>query len=72
MSTETTKTSGGFDGSPLEALQAPAAGGCCGSAPAAKAEQASGCCGTAVAPTEASGCCGTSAEKAPAAKSCCG
>jgi hypothetical protein len=55
MSTETTR--GGFVGDPDEAFAPPAAGGCCGTAPADSG--GTGCCGTA-----------TVAE-APAATRCC-
>lgn len=66
MSTEATKTAGGFAGNPLDALNAPTAvGGCCGSAPAApQGEQSGGCCGTSVAEAPA--------QAAPEAGSCCG
>lgn len=65
--TNTTST-GGFSGSPLEALAAPATtSGCCGGTvasrtPDASSASAGGCCGTAApaqsATTTASGCCG--------------
>lgn len=61
-------TTGGFAGSPLEALTPPAqAGGCCGTAVAIDVPTAStgGCCGTAATPAaseptavSAEGCCG--------------
>jgi len=68
MATETTTDttlSGGFAGDPAEAFNPPAAGSCCGSAPAAQAAaETAGCCGTDTA-VAAGSCCGS----APASES---
>lgn len=75
MSTET--TTGGFIGDPAEAFSPPAAGGCCGSAPATTADPAAGtgtCCGSADAAAEAGACCAPAAkaEAIDAGAGCCG
>jgi hypothetical protein len=75
MSIETTV--GGFATDPAEALNPPAAGGCCGGpAPAGgtAAVQVSTCCGTAAEASADGACCGTAAkaEAVAAGAGCCG
>lgn len=75
MGTET--TTGGFVGDPAEAFTPPAAGGCCGSAPAttiATATVASPCCGTAEGAATANACCDPAAktEAVASGAGCCG
>ncbi len=63
-------TSGGFAGDPAEAFTPPAAGGCCGTAPAAVAsttvevDATGGCCGSPVT-SGADGCCAEPVAAAP-------
>ncbi|MET0134675.1 MAG: hypothetical protein ABW215_13915 [Kibdelosporangium sp.] len=68
------KTSGGFIGDPAEAFTPPAAGGCCGSAPATEVKQVSTCCGTAAPTVERAAVAVPAAKAEPAAGSsgCCG
>jgi hypothetical protein len=73
----TTPTTGGFTCELDQAFAPAAAGGCCGSAPAATAEApaaASPCCGTAAQAQESGSCCGTAAkaEAVSAGQGCCG
>jgi len=71
MTSET--TTGGFASDPAEAFAPAAAGGCCGSAPAATST-ASTCCGTAEAAQEAGACCDPAAktEAVASGAGCCG
>jgi hypothetical protein len=74
MTTEATV--GGFAADPKEAFNPPAAGSCCGSAPAATDSPAEGgCCGTDAA-VSAGSCCGSTAVAEPASAAvgggCCG
>lgn len=68
-------TQGGFAGDLAEAFTPPAAGSCCGSAPAAEgagAASQSACCGAPQVETTA--CCGSSAQSEATGSSagCCG
>ena len=80
MSTET--ATGGFIADPAEAYAPAAAGGCCGTAPAATATTtgsvatpaADTCCGTAEAAQAAGTCCAPAAkaESVASGAGCCG
>jgi len=80
MTTESTNetTIGGFIGDPAEAFNPPAAGGCCGSAPATTAASSapavSTCCGTAETAQSAGACCDPVAktEAVASGAGCCG
>jgi hypothetical protein len=79
MNVETTRTESGFAGDPAEALNPPAAVGCCGGVRPAgggvtPVAQTSPCCGTAAEAAASGGCCGESAkaEALTAGAGCCG
>jgi hypothetical protein len=70
---------GGFAADPTEAFNPPAAGGCCGTAPAITANvsspaTASTCCGTAAEAEQSNSCCGSAAkdEAIASGAGCCG